>query len=241
MPTVFAGAMQTAPIGPFASSSSSFGPRLGELIYTDDGRGFRYCLVGASALVPGKLYQAPAEVTNHQDLTPVAAAIGATSVTVALGATAATADQYAGGFMVVTVTPGQGYTYRISSNPAAALSTSMALTLSDPLQVALTTSSRIDLFPSPFSGVIVNPASASSAPVGVAVYAASAASYAWLQVSGPVAILADGANAVGASVVASNAVAGAVEDAAGSAQAIIGTCLTGAADTEYGLVQLSLA
>lgn len=71
---------------------------LGERAVTPDGRSFRYVKAGGTALVPGKLYQAPAEVTNHQNLAPTdAVAIGATSLTVTLGATAATANQYAGG------------------------------------------------------------------------------------------------------------------------------------------------
>lgn len=240
MPSVFTGATQATSIGPFASETVSGGPRLGQITYTDDGRGFRYCLVGATALVPGKLYQAPAEITNHQNLTPAAAAIGATSLTVTLGATAATANQYAGGYAVVTVTPGQGYTYRIASNPAADASASIVLSLADPILVALTTSSRIDLFPSPFSGVVVNPTTATSAPVGAAVFAAPAASYAWLQVTGPCALLADGTVTVGTCVVASNATAGAVEALTG-VQASVGLALTGIATTEYGLVDLNLA
>lgn len=230
--------LQIAPADLFTSTSTAQ-CTLGARAATADGRSFRYVQMGAAAAVPGKLYQAPAEVTNHQDLTPAAAAIGATQVTVTLGATAATANQYQGGFLVVTVTPGQGYMYRISSNPAADASATMVVTLEDPLLVALTTSSRVDLVASPYKGVIVNPASASSAPVGVAVYAIPAGEYGFLQVGGAATVLADGAVSVGVNVSASNATAGAVE-AAVTAQAAIGQALTSIATTEYGAVLLTM-
>jgi len=222
-----------------ASDSSTPLHVVGSRCATGDGREFRYVKMGAVAGVPGKLYQAPAEVTNHQDLTPVAAAIGDTTVTVALGATAATANQYAGGLLVVTVTPGQGYAYKIKSHPAAALSTNLVVTLAEPIVVALTTSSRCDLVSNPFNNVIVNPTTATSAPVGVCVTAITAAQYGWLQTKGECALLADGAVTVGTALVASNAVAGAVEPLAG-VQAAVGLALTGIADTQYGGVLLNL-
>lgn len=213
--------------------------KLGERAVTPDGRSFRYCKVGGTSLVPGKLYQAPAEVTNHQDLTPVAAAIGDTTLTVTLGNTAATANQYAEGWVMVTVTPGQGYQYKIKSHPAASGSATLVLTLEDPIQVALTTSSRVDLVANPFSAVIVNPTTATAAPVGAAVYPVTNAQYGWLQVGGPACLLADGAVTVGTSLVASNGTAGAVEALAG-VQASVGVAMSGIATTEYGPVMLTL-
>ena len=212
---------------------------LGARSTTGDGRIFRYAKAGAVDLVPGKLQQAPVEITNHQNLTPAAAAIKATSVTVTLGATAVTANQYAEGWLLVTVTPGQGYQYKIKSHPAAALSASLVLTLEDPIVVALTTSSRVDLILNPFSGVIVNPTTATSSAVGVAVTAITAAQFGWIQTGGVATLLADGALTVGVNVSASNAIAGAVE-AAVTAQSAIGTTVTGVADTEYGAVELSV-
>jgi hypothetical protein len=197
------------------------------------------CFAVATALVPGQLQQAAAEVTNHQNLTPAAAAIAASSVTVTLGATAATANQYAEGWLLVTVTPGQGYQYRIKSHPAADASATLVVTLEDPVEVALTTSSRCDLVRNPWAAVIVNPTTATSSPCGVAVNNIAASSFGWLQTHGPACCLADGALTVGVNVSASNAVAGAME-AAVTAQAAIGHVMTGVADTEYGAVFLTL-
>ena len=231
---------QVAARGLYADSSIQE-HTLGEKMVTPDGRVFRYVKAGATALVPGTLQQAPVEITNHQNLAPTAnVAIGATSFTVTLGATAVTANQYAGGFVIITTSTGAGYQYRIKSHKAAALSATVQLTLEDPVLVAfVSASSKVDLVLSPYSGVIINPTTATSLPVGVAVYPITASYYGWLQTHGPAALLADGAVVVGTSVVASNATAGAVEALTG-VQAIVGLAQTGIATTEYGSVFLTL-
>ena len=87
---------------------------LGAKVVTSDGRAFRYCKVGATALVPGKLYDGPAIVPNHVNIAvAAAAAAGATSVTVTLGATLASINQYAGGLLVVSDANGEGFTYQV--------------------------------------------------------------------------------------------------------------------------------
>lgn len=224
------------------SSTSIQMHNLGELGFSNDGRAFKYVKNGAVAMVQGKLYQAPAEVTNHQNLTPVAAAIGATEITTTLGATAAAANLYAGGLLVVTVTPGEGYAYKIRSHAAIGSGGTGTFVLEDALLVALTTSSRIDLVQNPCSGLIVNPTTASSAPVGAAVYPIAIGEYGWLQVKGQASLLADGAITVGTNVIASNATAGAVEAGADAAdlQANVGVALSGIATTEYGPIMLNL-
>jgi len=221
------------------SESSIQMHNLGAKCVADDGRVFRYAKAGET-LVPGTLLQAPVEKTNHQDVVPAIAAIGATQITVTLGATAATANYYAGGWAIITVTPGQGYQYKIKSHPAADSAATLVLTLEDPLVIALTASSNVDLVPNPFNGVIINPSTATSCPVGVAVYPITSAYYGWVQTGGVATLLAaDGAVVVGTSVVASNATAGAVEAATG-AQAVVGVAVTGIAQTEYGAIKLSI-
>lgn len=222
---------------PLFSSSSTQLHALGERCVTADGREFRYCKAGATALVPGKLQQASAEVTANQDLTAVAAAIGDTSISASSTVTV-TANQYAGGWVLVTVTPGQGYMYKIKSH-IAYTAAAPTFQLEDSVQVALTTSSRLDLIANPFSAVIVNPATASSNPVGAAIYPVAASEFGWLQVKGPCNLLADGTVVVGTSLVASNATAGAVEALTG-VQAAIGEAMSGIATTEYGAVMLNL-
>lgn len=205
---------------------------------SNDGREFRYCLVGAVATVPGKLYQASAEVTANQDVAIAAAAIGATAI-VTTAVLTVTANQYAGGWVVISDDTGEGYQYKIKSH-AAATAAVVTFNLEDPVKVALTTSTTIDLLASPFAGVVVNPTTATSAPVAAAVSVITAAYYGWLQTKGPAVLLADGAVTVGTNLAGSNAVAGAVEAHTG-VQALVGIALTGVADTEYGSVQLNLS
>lgn len=229
--------------GDLTLNTSTPPPVLGALFHSPDGRAFRTCRAGGTALVPGKLQQAPVEDTAHQGLTPTAAAIGATQVTVTLGASAVTANEYAGGYLIGTITPGQGQMYLISGHPAADASATVQLTLSDPLIVALTSSSRVDMVLSPYSYLVVNPTTQTSAPVGAAVFAITAEYYGYVQVGGPAALLADGALTVGLDVVASNATAGAVEVIADGASELlprVGCALTGVATTDYGAVLLGL-
>lgn len=235
------GAVATVAQGIFSESSTQL-HKLGEVIFANDGRSYRYCKAGGTALVPGKLQQAPAEdTTNFQNLTVTAPSAGDSTITTTSTVTL-TANQLAGGFLTITsATTNAGQTFKIKSHPAATAA-AVTFTLDDTVTYAPTGTVTIDAHPNPYNGVIVNPTTLSSAPIGVAVYKTTAAYFGWLQVRGPVGVLADGANAVGAAVVASNGVAGAVEDAAGpGAQGPqVGTCITGAADTEYGLVNVSL-
>lgn len=210
---------------------------IGTKICTDDGREFRYCYMGAVAGVPGQLYQAPAEVTANQNLAIAASAIGSTSI-VTTSTVTVTANQYAGGWAIITTSTGAGYQYKIKSHPAATGAV-LTLTLEDPIQVALTTNSKVDLVSSPYNGVVVNPTTATSAPVGACVYPITINYYGWLQTHGPCSLLADGTVVVGTSLVASNGTAGAVEAGTG-VQALVGTAMTGIATTEYGAVMLLL-
>ncbi|MBI5732620.1 hypothetical protein HY967_01530 [Candidatus Jorgensenbacteria bacterium] len=220
------------------SSSADKYHMLGEIIFANDGRAFRYCKAGTTALVAGKLQQSSAEDTGLQNLTAVAAAVDDLSVASTTTVTV-TANEYAEGFALVTVTPGVGRQYKVKGH-IAYTSAAPTFNLFEGVVVALTTTSRLDLVRNPYSAVVVNPITLTSAPIGVAVHPITASQFGWLQVLGVANILADGANAVGANVVASNGVAGAVEDAAAPGlQPLVGTCLTGAADTEYGAVRLA--
>lgn len=223
--------------GIFSESSTQLHP-LGETAVTNDGRTYRYAKAGGTALVKGKLQQASAEDTSTQNLTAVAASAGDVSVSASSTVTI-TANEYANGFLVVTVTPDVGSIYKIKSH-AAYTAAAPTFTLEDPILAAWTTSTRIDLVRNPYQSVIVNPTTYTSAPIGVAVYNITAAYFGWLQVGGVAAVLADGANAVGVGVVASNGVAGAVEDAAApvTQSTLVGVSVTGCADTEYGAVKL---
>lgn len=226
--------LQVSPQDLFATSTTKAAD-LGALAMTADGRSFRYALAGGTALVAGTLQQSAAETTGWQNLTAVAAAVGDTSIA-ATSTVTVTANQLAEGYAIISVTPGVGQVYQISGH-AAYSAAAPTLAISDPIRVALTTTSRIDLVAHPYSGAIINPATATGAPIGVAMTAAAASTYCWLQVGGVAVILNDGGSTVGTNVSASNATAGAVE-AAVTAQAAVGVALTGISTTEYGAIKL---
>ena len=130
----------------------------------------------------------------------------------------------------------------ISSHPAAALSTDCVFTLSDPVQVALTTSSRVTLTPNPWSGVIQMPATtATGSAVGVATYIINAGEYGWVQTRGACGVLIQGTPAVGNCVVVPSSTAGAcTTDPANAATQIIGSIMVAGANGEVNQVLLNI-
>jgi len=224
---------------PYLEDTTLVNHVLGQAIETTDGRRFRWALAGDTSLVVGNVLQTAVEDTGDQNITPTAAAIGDTSIVTSTTMTV-TVNQYAGGYATVTVTPGLGQTFQIAQH-AAYTAAAATFTLEDPVQVALTTTSRLDFVPSPYSGVIVNPATATGAVVGVAVNNITNGQYGWIQTWGPCNVLNDaGTITVGTSVAASNGTAGAIEAITG-AQAIIGYALTGIAANENGLIYLKIS
>lgn len=239
MATTISSQVLVSPEDVFATYATNYST-LGAKATTGDGRAFRYCLAGGTTLVPGTLQQSSAEdTTNYQNLAAAATSIGATQVVISTSTTVA-ANVFAGGLMVVTTSTGAGYVYQVGGNTATTAATGLTITLNDPIMVATDTNSRFDLIPNPYSAVVINPTTATSAPAGVAVYPVTNGQYGWLQVQGVAPLLADGSVVVGTQVVASNGTAGAVEALTG-VQAVVGTAMTGIATTQYGLVNLELA
>jgi hypothetical protein len=191
------------------TSTSDQRMALGTTGYSSDGRQFKYCVAGISDLVAGNVIQGPAIVTTHLANTPPVVAQGATSFTYTPGATLGTVNQYAGGYLQVDTTPGNGYTYQVSGHPAFALSTAFTLTLADAIQVALTASSRVGLMANPYRGVIQFPVTtATGVYAGVAPCIITAAQYGWLQTAGIASVLIAGTPALGAGVMTPSSVAG---------------------------------
>lgn len=172
---------------------------LGTYMETNDGRGYRYAKIGAVATVAGKVYQGPAlDATNMQPsggLSVAAAAIGDTSITTTSTVTLS-ANQLAGGYLSVVITPGQGYTYKIKGNTAASAAVT-TFTLEDPVKIALTTSSKIIVAPHPYDGVIIEPGTPTARIAGVPNAIITAAYYGWLQTRGACAVLFTGTGAAG--------------------------------------------
>jgi hypothetical protein len=202
---------------------------LGALLNTRDGRTFRYVKAGVADLVVGNVIQGPAEVTLNQQLTAVITAVGSRTISAINGATAITANQYAGGWAIIDTAPGLGYAYPIASHPAVAGAATGVFTLHPDalVQVALTGVSRVSLVANPYNGVIQSPITTlTGAVVGVAVAPIPAGQYGWVQISGPGAVLVAGTPGVGLAVVVPGTVAGCVVvDGAAAATKVIGSML----------------
>lgn len=202
---------------PIVNAVSVFSPTtdqkhpLGSRLELNDGRVFRYSVAGAVDTVAGSLYQSAAPIANHLANTPPAVAIGALSFSYTPGATGGAANLYSEGYLQVDTTPGNGYIYAVSGHAAITSSVAFTLNLLDPIQIALTTSSRVGLIHNPYKNVIVTPTTQTATVVGVAPAVIAAASYGWLQTWGPASVLINGTPAITAPVVNSGTTAGAVD------------------------------
>lgn len=176
----------------------------GQILNTEDGRQFRWAKNGAATLVAGDLLQAPARITNHISQTPATAGIiGDTSLSVTLGATAMTADQYRDGYLLIGLGTGFGYAYTLDSHgavgSAAATGTTLQFKRGESLQVAVpTTANSVSFVQSPYVGVIQAPVTTLTAMlVGVAIKPLVANAWGWIQTKGPAAVTTSGTLIIG--------------------------------------------
>lgn len=218
---------------------------IGSYAETVDGRGFRYCKVGVTALVSGKVYQGPAlDATNYQPSgglgVSAAVAIGGTSVTTSTSTTW-TANALAGGYASINVTPGQGQIYRIKSNTATSAATGGIVVLEDPIrETALTTGSKFIVAPHPYAGVVVEPGTPTAAIAGVAVNPITAAQFGWLQTKGACSVLFTGTGVAGKAVGSlSGGTSGSLAPCI-AATNVAGYHMATGITTEYALIYLNI-
>lgn len=165
---------------------------VGQLAATTDGRMFRYVKAGGVTTVRGNLLQSPANDSNFKDMSVQAAvAVGATTIPVTLGGTSTTAGQFVGGTLVISVTPGIGQVFTIVSHDVATNGTTCNFNVLEPVQVALTTSSKATTQLNPYMGVIAQPTTSTGMAVGGSVTAITNAQYGWIQTHGMGGALSD--------------------------------------------------
>ncbi len=240
------------------STDTSLATMVGQRFSTADYREFVLIQNGGTALLSGNLIQGPASIgANHTGLTVATAAIGAKTVTVTLGGTAVTANQYAGGLLVISAGTGKGQTLKIASHPAqSSTSGTVALTLEDALSVATAVSdSKGSLTLNPYGstggtdfsthGCVISPTTATGPTVGVTVYpipasTATVASYGFIQTKGAVACLNDSNTAIGLDVMPSSAVAGAVLTYVVATRNRVGTATVAGETTKAQIINIQL-
>lgn len=246
-------------VGGLTSNDTSLSTLVGVKFESLDGqREFTLVQNGAAALVSGVLVQSPASIgANHTGLTLSTQVIGDVVVTATLGGTAVTANQYAGGFLVISAGTGAGQTLEISSHPAQSTTTgTVVLTLKDPLSVAtLTSDSKGSLTLPQYGsangtsvstfGVIVSPTTATGRTIGATLYPIPASTttiptYGYIQSRGAVGVLNDSATAIGLDVMPSSSVAGAVVTYVVATRNRVGTSTVAGENTKTQLITLQL-
>ena len=240
--SVFSGPYQVsdADAGQFTTGSTAL-HRLGTRVETRDGRVFRYVENAGVALVAGRLAVAATQIANHANLDiQTAAAIGDTTVSITLGSTLTNANDFAEGFLVVHLTPGNGISYLISGHPAADSGATQTLTLAEPIDVALTTSSNASLIKNPWKDVVISAADQADMAVGVAVKAIAIDAFGWVQTRGVCSVLADETIAVGDSVSIGDTTGGAVSTKNDAGEVQIWIAIQAAVDTEERAIFLTI-
>lgn len=222
-----------------------------------DGREFVLVQNGGTAIPAGRLVQGPVTIgANHTNLATSTAAIGATTVTVTLGGTLATANQYAGGYLFFNAGTGAGQTLKIASHPSGTSSGTVVLTLEDAIQVATSSSdtkSTLQLNPYGSSngtdfttaGVVICPTTLTGPVIGVTVDAlpastATVASYGLIQTKGVVACLNDATTAIGLDLMHSTNTAGAVMTYVVATSGRVGTSHVAGVTTESRPITIQL-
>jgi|TARA_Y100000310_G_C20699561_1_gene828479 hypothetical protein len=222
-------------------TSSTAKHKIGTMAVTTDGRVYRYTEAGAVNLGAGKLCVAQPIVANHENMSvQAAAAVGATSVTVTLGATAAAANDYANGYLTINDAAGEGVTYLVTGHPAADANATLTLSLAQPVKVALTTSSQASLQMNPWKESVISVTDQLDMPIGIPNQAITATEFGWIQTRGVCSALADETLAIGADLTIGTSVAGAVEvvDAAGEPR--VGYAIQAGVDTEHRAIYLQI-
>lgn len=245
-------------LGGNTTTDASLATLVGVKFLSDNDRVYTLVQNGATALVSGVLVQSPASIgANHTGLTLSTQAIGDFTVTATLGGTAVTANQYAGGFLVISAGTGIGQTLEIASHPAqTSTSGTVVLTLKERLSVATLTSDSKGSLTLPqygsangvaitTSGVVVNPVTATGRVIGATIYpipasSSTAATYGFIQTSGPVGVLNDANTAIGLDLMPSANTAGAVATYVVATRSRVGTSTVAGETTKTQLITLQL-
>lgn len=239
-------------------SDLSLGTMTGAKFDSSDGREFVLIQNAGTAVVASRLMQGPVQIgANHTNLATSTAAIGSSTVTVTLGGTLATANQYAGGYVVFNAGTGIGQFLKIASHPAGTSSGTVVLTLEDPIQVAtLASDTKSTLVLNPYgssngtdvttSGCVITPAGTLTGPViGVSLDAipastATVPSYGLIQTKGLCGVLNDSGTAIGLDLMPSANTAGAVQTYVVATKCRIGTSSVAGVTTEVRPITVQL-
>ena len=219
------------------------------LLDPSGGRAWRYGLAGGVALAAGKLVQSEVHVAVHENMATGTEPAGETTISVTPVTTDIPVDDYDEGFLWINNEAGEGEIHRVLTTPAisAGAAGDIELYANDPIVTAFEAATLASLVRHPGAQVIVHPSPPTAGLYGVPNIPITAAYYGWFQYRGPCPVLFDDgavAFAAGEPVRASDGQDGAVEflnrDGTNENEPEVGICLVVSADTEYGLINLTL-
>jgi hypothetical protein len=238
---------------------------LGTEMRLQDGRRYRFGRNGAGAATAGILFQSEVPDGAFDTLAVPAATTtygtaGLRALRVTLPASAVTKDLWKEGYAVTEAAAGagEGYAYKVKTNPASAGSEDITVTLETPLKHTLNTSDKVTFIKHPGADVIIHPAPPTAALFGVAAGAIAAASFGWFAVGGVSPVLVVGTHVIGGGLIATGTVTGSPDgsvEAAGVAitttaatiaqiteltGALVGVCAEVAPTTGYGAALLRI-
>ena len=224
---------------------------LGTQLVLEDGKKFRFFLNGAVLGVVGDVASTAVVVTTDMDLTPTAIsttvnAVGLKTVSFTHGAAAVVANFISEGYVVMSLAPGAGHTYKIAGHMALTNGGTAETVQLAPGHVlrdtAITTTTDIDLVAHPYAGCIQIAATITGAPVGVYVTAVAANEFGWLATRGITGTLTAGTLTIGSPAVCllTGGTAGAVAPASAATQPVVGTVVRLAATAEWSSIFVTI-
>ena len=159
-------------------------------------RVYRYAQNGAIALSPGEVVQTARPNDAHSNMACAAAAAGTKTITVTMDQNV-TANEYKDGYVYINDEAGEGFVYDVVSHLGAIVTeptdaVTAAVTIRDPLVVALTTSSQATLVQNLYGDVTPTWGDPPNIVAGVVPVAVAASEYFWCQVRGPAAVKQEG-------------------------------------------------
>lgn len=229
----------------YEESSTQKGP-LGTILVLGN-RKFVYCKNGAAVQYAGQIGVQADLVPNHIDRPCVVATapygiVGSRLLKVTLGATAATANQYADGYVHFTDNGPQGRTHRIKRHAAAALSTVITLELYDALLENVAVTDEVYLETCIYSGIITGGDDQAEVAMGVPTVDLTASYYYWAQYWGPCSVLCDvDPPSPGQEITVSDATAGAIGQRDAVTEQKVGIARVLGVSTEYTPVYLTIS
>ena len=226
------------------TSSSAKQHSLGQKFLSSDGREFTYTKAGEE-LVTGDWYQTAVHVSNFVSMALVTdVAIGGNEVSVTLGGTAATLNQFEDGYLVVSKGTGLGQMFVIRSNTAQTdTSGTCVFTLDDKVRVALDNAdSKITVIKNRFDSVVKWAVTQTGSSAGAAVFPVASGEYGYLQTGGIGAALSDStataAETTGISP--STTTAGAITKAFTTQETIVGAAQVVTVSAEVGVIRINV-